>query len=152
MLMNGQKVNYLVLNGEKFTSESAFPKYYKFKNQSELKFYNLELDSSNNIVFSIQRRRQWETNDWLYYAAYLSEKNLVLDIIKNNGEQYALTYCMVDFKTGYVGYQAIAAWIKVSEAGGMTPADTAGGVNNPFYLLFLYCCLILLAWEVAFLC
>ena len=139
MLMNGQKVNYLVLNGEKFTSESAFPKYYKFKNQSELKTYNLELDPNNNVVFNVQRRRQWETNDWVYYGAYLSQKNLVLAIVKNNGQQYALTYCEVNFKTGSVGSQSIAVWINVSEAGGMTLADETGGVNKPSYLLFIYC-------------
>lgn len=135
--MNGKKVNYLVLNGEKFTSESAFPKYYKFKNQSELKIYNLELDPNNNIVFNVQRKIGWETNDWTYYGAHLSEKNLVLAIVKNNGEQYALTYCMVDFKTGAVGSQSIVVWINVSEAGGMTPVDSLGGVNKPPYLLFI---------------
>ena len=52
MLANGKDVNYLMLNGEVFGSQSALPRFYRFKRELDKnsKPYSLIVDSNNLLL------------------------------------------------------------------------------------------------------
>lgn len=122
MLMNGQKVNYLVLNGEKFTSETYLPAKYIFGAKSA-PFYKLKFDDNSKIVMEYETR--WGNGGVPEKSsASLLGNHIVSRIIIVDGEQYALTYCQFSAPGG--GAEG-SVWIKSSEAGGMTRIEATGG-------------------------
>lgn len=126
MLMNGQKVNHLVVNGETFDkSYSAGVKAKVIKPYAAIG--SIKAGGTIASVFA----------DGGQQIKNLGDIVTVIGRYKNAAA--ILTYS--DYISG--------CWISMDD---IEFIDETGGVNSPFYLLLLYCCLILLAWEVAFLC
>lgn len=143
MLANGKEANYLMINGDVFESSNAWPKFYKFKNNSQpLTMYKLQIDNNNvtlvNDMVSGQRHIYFGLN-W--------DKVIVYKTLNYNGEEYALVDCSISIydsnqnATGGWQLSAVlntAAWFKMSDLGGGTLIVENGGVNSPSYLLFIY--------------
>ena len=144
MLAGGKEVNYLMINGEVFESNKAWPKFYKFKNYSSpLKWYKLQLDNNNNVTLVDDTV---SAHGHIYFGVNM-DKAIVYKTIKYNGEEYALVDCVISIyqpnhnvNGGWELSDALhtAAWFKMSNLGVGTPIAQNGGVNSPSYLLFIY--------------
>lgn len=125
MLMNGKEVNHLVIGGEMFDKNYCMRRIRFLKNFAS-------------------------------YDGRISPEGVVMG--SGNGgmgvEKGNIGYTILKYKNGYCacvdnGFK-IGFW--VTEDCIEFINDTTGGVNSPLYLLLFYCCIALLAWEVAFLC
>lgn len=119
MLMNGQKVNHLVIAGKSYTADDFLPAKYEFGESFVNKHYYRTLDASG--AFS------------MYYGQVnfnLGGNNIRQTVVDQiayyNGEEYALVNCLLQ-TPGDGEMMRGVAWIKVSEMGGMTRVDTTGG-------------------------
>lgn len=123
MLMNGQEVNHLVIGGETF--------------------------DKNYCMRRIRFLKSFASNDgWISFKGIvMSSGNGGIAVDKGN-----TGYTILKYKNGYCVYHDASPWGFWVTEDCIEFIDETGGVNSPFYLLLLYCCLILLAWEVAFLC
>lgn len=140
MLMNGEKVNHLVVNGETF-DKSFVNKKVKTKDVSgsdTIRIYD-GINSDGGVF-------QYGSGN---YSVYTGDMFIVLAkfmnyfYIANSGNPPKTNKTRQD---KYMGF----GWTSVNNIEMLD--SITGGVNSPLYLLFLYCCLALLAWEVAFLC
>lgn len=129
MLMNGQEVNHLVIGGEMFDKS-----YYMRKIK---------------LVKAVNTKGGMINKDGIYFDTHIS------GLIMPSGAE---GFVFFKYKNGYCVYSDhyrdnsnYGFWV-TEDCIEFIDNDTTGGVNSPLYLLFLYCCLILLAWEVAFLC
>ena len=133
MLMNGQKVNYLILNGEKFTSENAFPFFACYpKADTSTTAFEYELYYEG---LTPKFKRKFE-NDIFKVELIDPNKVLVTDFMTFNGEEYVKIYAN---RKNYGGNwtQYANAWVKSDAFGGFVKLDI-GGKNKPSYLLFIY--------------
>ena len=126
MLMNGQKVNHLVINGEIFDkSYSVGVKAKVIKPYAEIG----SIKASGAIASQFASGGKQVQN--------LGDIVTVIGRYKNAAA--ILTYS--DYISG--------CWISMDD---IEFIDETGGVNSPLYLLFLYCCLVLLALGVLLSC
>ena len=121
MLMNGKAANYLIIAGEVFTNNKTFPRYYKFgltttNAHVAMYFFGFD-DEKKEAVF---KQAQYPR----YYVEITDPKKvLVTQTLTVDGEAYACVFenrCYSPESTG-VQLNKEPTWIKVSEAGGMTP-------------------------------
>ena len=129
MLMNGKEVNHLVVNGETF-DKSYFMRKIR-------------------LVKDVNTKGGMINKDGIYFDTSVS------GLIMPSGTEGIV---FLKYKNGYCVYSDryrdsydYGFWV-TGDCIEFIDNDKTGGVNSPFYLLFLYCCLVLLAWEVAFLC
>lgn len=126
MLMNGKKVNNLVINGETFTLETYLPCEYQF-GAKNAPFYRLEFDTNSKVVMVCQT--SWASGSEMKLIASLTGKCIVSKILTVDGEQFALTHCRFSTATStsepYNSAEG-SVWIKVSESGGMTRIEATG--------------------------
>lgn len=146
MLMNGQKVNHLVINGESYTADDFLPAKYDFgKSFTDYNYFHYILDGKDAFYEHYQVTNLHPDDLTIKWA-------MVNQIAFYKGEEYALINCWLDDQTNGTGMYGGYAWIKASDLGGMTRVDATGGVNKPSYLLFIYCCLTWLALGVTSSC
>ena len=139
MLAGGKEVNYLMISGDVFESNKAWPKSYKF-NADILKdttWYYLEKNGNGELILTPQT-----DSHFLHTQIVISNKNvLVYRTMSYQNEEYALINCyIVGTQQGFGDTDLVrcAIWVKMSDLGGGTPIVENGGVNSPSYLLFIY--------------
>lgn len=117
MLVNGKEVNHLIIGGETFDSRIFLPALYKFGNTEIKYYYELSIVDGN-----LELKKEQTTVE--FWTLGLRNQITVYQILNFEGEKYALVRCYVEFAGGST---LANVWIKVSEAGGMTRIDVAGG-------------------------
>lgn len=124
MFVNGENVNYLMLSGEVFSSQSALPRFYRFKRDLDKnsKPYSLLIDSNNNFAINLTELTFFLPN------MYFDNRNKVpvYKIIKYKNIEYALVSCIIRPGSGVDAVDASKIiygqfWIRTSDAGGCTP-------------------------------
>ena len=140
MLMNGEEVNHLVVGGETF-DKSFINKKVKTKDvlgSDTVSIYD-GINSDGGVF-------QYGSGNYSVYTGdvfIVLAKFLSYVYIANSGNPPKTNKTRQD---KYMGF----GWTSLNNIEILD--SITGGVNSPLYLLFLYCCLALLAWEVAFLC
>lgn len=124
MFVNGENVNYLMLNGEVFSAQSSLPKLYKFNRDIDAgsKSYSISYDDKNNFKF-IESKLTLTQYD-LFFENY--RKVPVYRMINYKNIEYALVSCVMKSTIGanisnpnfIISAQF---WIRTSDAGGCTP-------------------------------
>lgn len=127
MLMNGKEVNHLVVGGETFDKSNLIGRKVKGKGTDYAMPVSFDPKTGKGVwstksVCGLMTSSTWEI------VAQARISNLVYLVEPN-----------------YI----YGGWANLSD---LEFIDETGGVNSPFYLLLFYCCIALLAWEVAFLC
>lgn len=90
MLMNGKEVNHLVINGECFTSEEAYPAYYAFPNAASNQsspVYGCLFNDTNREFSELK-----SANSKIYATLLNTQKVLVDRVLKVNGKKYLYIY------------------------------------------------------------
>lgn len=114
MLMNGQKVNHLVINGETF--DKSFDGGIKVKAIRDATVG--EIDELGRII------NPASAPGGFWYVP----RGTIMPVIA----RYKNAVCMVG------GYRNYSGWISMDDIE-FIDDDKTGGVNKPSYLLFIYC-------------
>lgn len=131
MLMNGKEINHLVIGGETF--DKSYSAGVKAKVVAKGGYAETGSIKKDGTIVS-------GASGGGGYAKTAGDIVTVIAIYKNAAAVLAND---TDFIMS-------GSWVYLDNLEFID--DETGGVNSPFYLLFLYCCLVLLAWEVTFLC
>lgn len=126
MLMNGQKVNHLIIGGETF--DKSFDGSIKVRTIKD------------SLLGVISKSGEIEAESIGVGRGYIPKGRVITLIAR-----YRNAVCTTAEDIGCSG------WMSINDVEFIDDNET-GGVNSPFYLLSLYCCIVLLALGVLLLC
>lgn len=132
MLINGKQITNLILDGEAFTSERAFPQYYKFganKDMLNIPVYSIGVSAKSEPSFYPVTYSDEHGSHQQLVEIDCSNPVLVYQQVNYNGEHYVFlktTSSMSTSNTTHWEYGK-AYWVKASDLGGMLPNQKMGG-------------------------
>ncbi|WEV51687.1 hypothetical protein OZX69_03050 [Lactobacillus sp. ESL0731] len=114
-MYNGKRYDHLFYAGQKLMMENYLPRYFSFAQNNQTKTcYDFNVVNGEPVM-TANNTYLGSSIDDISFSNY--QRVIINQIVKYNGEDYALVRCEIHAYEYYTGI----VWLKISDFGGATP-------------------------------